>query len=130
MADAGAKLTLALIAHDEKKATMVEFAVTHKTLLQKFNLIATGTTGARVAEATELPVHRMLSGPMGGDAQISAMVATGQCAGVVFFVDPLSAHPHDPDIQGLLRVCNVHNVPVATNRATAEFLIKGFAQAS
>ncbi|HEU4753816.1 MAG TPA: methylglyoxal synthase, partial [Armatimonadota bacterium] len=88
-----------------------------------FHLLATGTTGARVAETTGLPVERMLSGPLGGDAQIAARVAVGRVSAVLFMVDPLHAHPHEPDIQGLLRVCNVHNVPLATNLATAEALI-------
>lgn len=90
-------------------------------------LIATGTTGSRIADATGLPVERMLSGPLGGDAQIAARVAVGEVAGVIFLVDPLSPHPHEPDIQGLLRVCNVHDVPVATNRAMAHMLIAGLA---
>jgi len=115
--------TVALIAHDEKKDEMVAFCFRHKDKLAPLTLIATGTTGKRIADSTELNVDRMLSGPHGGDAQIAAQVATGQVAGVVFLVDPLSAHPHDPDIQGLLRVCNVHNVPVATNLATAELII-------
>ncbi|MBI1373497.1 MAG: methylglyoxal synthase [Phycisphaera sp.] len=116
--------TIALIAHDEKKAALVDFCRRHLDRLRPLDLIATGTTGSRIAEATGLNVRRMLSGPVGGDAQIAALVATAQVAGVIFLVDPLSAHPHDPDIQGLLRVCNVHNVPVATNLATAELIIE------
>jgi methylglyoxal synthase len=119
--------TIALISHDALKSKMVEFALRHKRLLQGFNIIATGTTGSRVADATGLPVTRMLSGPMGGDAQISALVATGFCHSVIFLVDPLSAHPHEPDIQGFLRICNVHNIPVATNVATADILIHAIA---
>jgi len=107
--------TLALIAHDEKKREMVEFARRHRETLSKLRLVATGTTGARVAEATGLEVARMLSGPQGGDAQIAAAVAEGKVEGVIFLVDPLHAHPHEPDIQGLLRVCNVHAVPLATS---------------
>ena len=117
--------TIALIAHDDKKDELVGFCRQHREQLAAAELIATGTTGSRVAEATGLKVERMLSGPMGGDAQIAARVATGQVDGVVFIVDPLSPHPHDPDIQGLLRVCNVHNVSVATNLATATILING-----
>ncbi|MCX5659717.1 MAG: methylglyoxal synthase [Planctomycetota bacterium] len=116
--------TLALIAHDEKKDVMAEFCRRNRDRLAKLDLIATGTTGGRISEATGLPVTRMLSGPLGGDAQIAALVATQQIVGVIFMVDPLNAHPHEPDIQGLLRVCNVHNVPLATNLATAEILIK------
>jgi methylglyoxal synthase len=92
------------------------------------SLIATGTTGQRINEATGLPVTRMLSGPLGGDAQIAAKVAQGEIAGVVFIVDPLQAHPHDPDIRGLMRVCNVHNIPLATNIASAEILIDSLIQ--
>ncbi len=115
--------TLALIAHDGKKDAMVAFCRRHRAALAKLALVGTGTTGSRIAQATGLDVERFLSGPLGGDAQIAAMVATGRCQAVIFLVDPLSAHPHDPDIQGLMRVCNVHNVPLATNLATAEMLI-------
>jgi methylglyoxal synthase len=116
-------MTIALIAHDEKKDDMVRFALHHQERLARCTLIGTGTTGSRVEEATGLPVERMLSGPLGGDAQIAARAAVGEVSAVLFFVDPLSAHPHDPDIQGLLRVCNVHNVPLATNVATAELVL-------
>jgi methylglyoxal synthase len=114
---------LALIAHDEKKDEMVAFCRRHRDLLARLTLIATGTTGGRIAEGTGLPVERLLSGPLGGDAQIAARVATGGVQAVVFLVDPLHAHPHEPDIQGLLRVCNVHDVPLATNLATAELVV-------
>jgi methylglyoxal synthase len=116
-------VTIALIAHDGKKDSMVAFAETWRDALKGMKIIATGTTGGRVGAATGLPVHRLLSGPMGGDAQIAALVATGQCDAVVFLVDPLTAHPHEPDIQGLLRVCNVHDVPAATNIAAAGILV-------
>lgn len=116
--------TLALIAHDGKKDDLVAFCSRHKSRLAPLALVATGTTGDRIAAATGLTVERVLSGPMGGDAQVAARVAVGGVAGVIFLVDPLTAHPHDPDIQGLLRVCNVHNIPVATNLATAELVLK------
>jgi methylglyoxal synthase len=116
-------MMLALIAHDGKKDEMVQFVRSHRELLASHHLIATGTTGKRIAEATGLPVEAMLSGPMGGDAQIAARVAEGHVALVVFLVDPLYAHPHEPDIQGLLRVCNVYNIPLATNVATASMLL-------
>ncbi|HYG78558.1 MAG TPA: methylglyoxal synthase [Planctomycetota bacterium] len=119
-----AKPTFALIAHDQKKSVLVEFCVRHREKLARADLIATGTTGERIARGANLPVTRLLSGPLGGDAQIAARVAVGEVAGVIFMVDPLNAHPHEPDIQGLLRVCNVHNVPLATNLATAELLIR------
>src|SRR4029078_9169532 len=118
------RLTLALIAHDQKKDDLQAFCVRHRDLLAEFDLIATGTTGARIAEATGLPVMRYLSGPLGGDAQIAARVAVGEVAAVIFLVDPLYAHPHEPDSHGLLRVCNVHNIPVATNLATAELILR------
>lgn len=115
--------TLALISHDGKKADMVAFAIANREVLSRYELIATSTTGALIEEKAGLPITRMLSGPRGGDAQIAAKVAQGEIAAVFFFVDPLGKHPHDPDIQSLLRICNVHNVPLATNAATAEFII-------
>jgi len=115
--------TIALISHDGKKAEMVAFAMMHKETLSHYDLVATSTTGGLVAQKTGLPVRRMLSGPHGGDAQIAALVAEGKISAVFFFVDPLGKHPHDPDIQGLLRICNVHNIPLATNEATAEYII-------
>ncbi|WP_029214886.1 methylglyoxal synthase [Kallotenue papyrolyticum] len=120
--------TLALIAHDRKKDDLVAFCLRHQETLRHFELIATGTTGSRIQAATGLPVHRYLSGPLGGDAQIAARVALGEVEAVIFLVDPLYAHPHEPDIQGLLRVCNVHNVPLATNLATAELLVADLAR--
>ena len=115
--------TLALIAHDGKKADMVAFALEYKDILSRYALIATHTTGQMLTEKCGLVVQQMLSGPFGGDAQIAARVATGDVAAVFFFVDPLGKHPHDPDIQGLLRICNVHNVPLATNAATAAYIL-------
>lgn len=117
--------TIALIAHDGKKDDMVRFALAHKERLGGFHLIATGTTGERVARATGLEVRRMLSGPYGGDAEIAAQVAEGHVCAVIFLVDPLYAHPHEPDIQGLLRICNVYNIPLATNEATASLVVAG-----
>jgi len=116
--------TLALIAHDGKKDALVQFAQDHLIEISRFHLIATGTTGSRLAAATGLAVERMHSGPFGGDAQIGARVAEGLIAAVIFLVDPLYAHPHEPDIQGLLRLCNVHNIPLATNLATAELVLR------
>ena len=115
--------TLALIAHDGKKVDMVAFALSNKEVLQKYDLVATKTTGQLLIEKCDLPVRQMLSGPLGGDAQIAGQVAEGKIEAVFFFVDPLTANPHDPDIQGLLRICNVHNVPLATNAATAKYII-------
>jgi methylglyoxal synthase len=116
--------TLALIAHDGKKAEMVGFVKDHIEVLRKFNLVATSTTGFHVKEAG-LKVKRLLSGPIGGDAQIASAVAMGKCHGVIFLRDPLGMHPHDPDISTLLRICDVHDVPLATNLASARLLIKG-----
>ncbi len=115
--------TLALIAHDGKKADMLAFAMDHLTVLNRYDLVATSTTGRLLVDKAHLHVTCMLSGPLGGDAQIAAMVAEGKIEAVFFFVDPLGKHPHDPDIQGLLRICNVHDVPLATNAATASFII-------
>lgn len=115
--------TLALIAHDGKKAEMVAFALKHRDVLERYKLVATSTTGRLLTESAGLTVERMLSGPVGGDAQIAAKVAEGKVEAVFFFVDPLGKHPHDPDIQSLLRICNAHNVPLATNPATAAFII-------
>lgn len=117
--------TIALIAHDGKKDEMVRFVRQHRDHLARCHLIATGTTGLRIAEATGLDIERLLSGPLGGDAQIAARVAAGEVDAVIFLVDPLYAHPHEPDIQGLLRICNVHNIPVATNVRTAELILAG-----
>lgn len=120
--------TLALIAHDSKKDDIVAFTVAHRDVLAKCRLIATGTTGQRIVDATGLSVERMLSGPLGGDAQIAASVAQGEVYAVIFIVDPLFAHPHEPDIQGLLRVCNLVNIPLATNLATSELIAHSLAE--
>ena len=116
---------LALIAHDGKKDDLVRFVQEHLDDLKQFDLVATGTTGKRVADATGLPVDRMLSGPMGGDAEIGARVAEGKIDAVILLVDPLYAHPHEPDVQGLQRLCNVHGTPLATNLATARLVLEG-----
>jgi methylglyoxal synthase len=118
---------IALIAHDHKKDELVKLAVKHKDVLAKHELCATGTTGTRIIEATGLAVHRFLSGPLGGDAQISGCVAEAKIEAVIFIVDPLYSHPHEPDVQGLVRICNVHNVPLATNVATAEMILNALA---
>ncbi|MGI6149242.1 MAG: methylglyoxal synthase [Firmicutes bacterium] len=116
---------IALIAHDKKKDEMVAFAIAHHSLLSRFKLVATGTTGRRIQEEAGMPVERVLSGPFGGDQQIGAMVASGEVAAVIFLRDPLTAQPHEPDITALLRVCDVHNVPLATNLATANLILAG-----
>ena len=114
---------LALIAHDNKKVDLVAWATFNRESLAQFVLIATGHTARLLQDKVGLEVEALLSGPEGGDAQIAARVATGGVDAVVFFVDPLSAQPHDPDIRALLRVCNVHNAAVATNLATADLII-------
>lgn len=116
-------MKIALIAHDEKKEEIVQFCQTHEAFLQQCTLVTTGTTGQRIQQATELTVERLLSGPYGGDQQIGALVAADEVQAVLFFRDPLTAQPHEPDITALLRVCDVHNVPLATNAATAEHII-------
>jgi len=124
-------MEIAIIAHDGMKADLVQFLNKHKSFLQSDDiaLIATGTTGSKAQNAGFM-VTRMLSGPLGGDAQIAARVAEGKCNMVLFFKDPLAKHPHEADINMLIRVCDVHNVPLATNEATAELLIKAISQQS
>lgn len=119
-------MEIAIIAHDGKKADLVQFLNKNKEILIKENikLIATGTTGGK-AEAAGFKVKKMLSGPLGGDAQIAARVAEGKTKMVLFFKDPMSNHPHEVDINMLIRVCDVHNVPLATNEATAQLLLLG-----
>ncbi|MGB6037754.1 MAG: methylglyoxal synthase [Cryomorphaceae bacterium] len=122
-------MKLAIIAHDGKKADMVAFLQEHKEFLHRksVDLVATGTTGSHV-ERAGLEVQKVASGPLGGDAQIAAMVTEGKIDAVIFFRDPLDRHPHEPDIAMLMRICDVHNVPLATNQATAEMIIKGLTQ--
>ena len=114
---------LALIAHDNKKVDFVAWATFNRETLAQFSLIATRHTARLVRDKVGLEIDELLSGPEGGDAQIAALVATGAVDVVFFFVDPLWAQPHDPDIRALLRVCNVHNVPLATNLGTADLII-------
>ena len=118
---------LALIAHDNKKVDLVAWATFNRDTLAGFPLIATRHTARLMRDKVGLDVEELLSGPEGGDAQIAAGVATRQIDAVFFFVDPLSAQPHDPDIRALLRVCNVHNVPLATNVASADLIIAALA---
>ena len=114
---------LALIAHDGRKADLIAWATFNRDRLSEFDLVATGTTATLLRDKVGLDVEAVLSGPMGGDAQIAAKVAEGTIRAVFFFVDPLSAHPHDPDIQTVMRVCNVHSVPIATNVAGADLFL-------
>lgn len=117
------KPTVAIISHDGKKDAVIDFVKANRAIFESCNLVATGTTGGRIIEATSLSVRRFLSGPLGGDAQIAALCATGEIQLVIFIVDPLTPHPHEPDVQGLIRVCNVHGIPIATNLATAKMVL-------
>ena len=117
-------MNIALIAHDRKKDEMVNFTIAYEHVFIGHNLYATGTTGTRIMEQTELKVHRFMSGPLGGDQQIGALVASNEMDLIIFFRDPLMAQPHEPDITALLRLCDVQGIPVATNIATAEILVK------
>nr|WP_278287285.1 methylglyoxal synthase [Caloranaerobacter ferrireducens] len=120
----GELMKIALIAHDKKKKQIVNFALAYKDILKNHKLYATGTTGKLINEATGLDIHRFLSGPLGGDQQIGALVANNEIDMVIFIRDPLTAQPHEPDILALMRLCDVHGIPLATNIATAELLIK------
>ncbi|MGM0438052.1 MAG: methylglyoxal synthase [Bacillota bacterium] len=116
---------IALIAHDEKKDDMVEFVKHHYKFLSKCKLISTGTTGKVIMDNVDLKINRMESGPLGGDQMVGAEVAKDNLDGVIFLRDPLTAQPHEPDISALLRVCDVHNIPLATNISSAHFILKG-----
>lgn len=118
-------MNIALIAHDRCKDDMIEFVQRYKSVLENHKLFATGTTGRLINEQTGLEVIRFLSGPLGGDQQIGAKIATGEISYVIFLRDPLMAQPHEPDVTALIRLCDVHHIPIATNIGTAEVLIKG-----
>ncbi len=117
-------MNIALIAHDKKKDNIIEMAVKFQEVLKKHNLISTGTTGQKIMEITDLKIKRLNSGPLGGDQQIGALVSEGKIDFVIFFRDPLSAQPHEPDVNALLRLCDVYSVPVATNRTIARILLE------
>lgn len=117
-------MKIAMIAHDEKKIEMVKFATNFKELLLQHEIVATGTTGTKLKEfVPDLKISKVASGPLGGDAQIAAKIVEKEIDAVLFFIDPLSAHPHDPDIHGLIRICVVYNVPLALNYNTALHVI-------
>ncbi|PAV30610.1 methylglyoxal synthase [Virgibacillus profundi] len=116
-------MKIALIAHDLKKDDMVRFAQAYKYSLKKHELYATGTTGLRIAENTGLSLYRFQSGPLGGDQQIGALIAENKMDMIIFFRDPLTAQPHEPDISALMRLCDVYSIPLATNMGSAEIFI-------
>ena len=119
---------LALVAHDSKKDEMVAWALVHRHVLARFPIVATGTTGGRILDACpELQLTRLKSGPLGGDQQIGALIAEGKVRALVFFVDPLTAQPHDVDVKALMRVALVYDIPLALNPATAEMAIAALA---
>lgn len=117
--------TLALIAHDARKDELVALARRRRDDLSRFRLLATGTTGGRLVDEVGLDVEVVRSGPVGGDVQIGARLLDGEVVGVLFLRDPMTAHPHEPDIQALLKLCDIHGVAVATNEVTAELVLDG-----
>ena len=114
---------IALIAHDGTKKELIDWCMQHKEILSKHFLCGTGTTARMITEATDLPVKGFNSGPLGGDQQIGARIVEGKIDIVIFFSDPLTAQPHDPDVKALLRIAQVYDIPIANNRSTADFLI-------
>lgn len=121
-------MNIALIAHDKKKEAMINFSIAYEGVLKEHQLYATGTTGTKIEAATGLQVHKFQSGPIGGDQQIGAMVANNDMDMILFLRDPLTAQPHEPDVSALMRLCDVHLVPLATNIASAEIIIRALKQ--
>ncbi|UUV98528.1 methylglyoxal synthase [Vagococcus luciliae] len=117
-------MKIALIAHDKKKKEMVELTKKFEQVLSRHELFATGTTGLRIQEATNLNIHRFKSGPLGGDQQIGARVSEGEMDMIIFLRDPLTAQPHEPDVTALIRLSDVYEIPLATNKSTAMLLFK------
>jgi methylglyoxal synthase len=117
-------MRIAFIAHDKKKDDIIDFVKRYRSVFETHELFATGTTGRLITEMTGLKVHRFLSGPLGGDQQIGAKVAQGEIDFIIFLRDPLTAQPHEPDVSALLRLCDVHCVPLATNLGSAEVFVK------
>jgi methylglyoxal synthase len=118
---------VALIAHDDEKPEMIDLVRTYESLLAEFDLVGTGTTGQRIMDETDLEIERKQSGPLGGDMQIGGEVAQDEMDAIVFLRDPHTAQPHEPDITALLRICDVHDVPLATTRTSAEYILDGLA---
>lgn len=117
-------MNIALIAHDKKKDDLMTLTFAYQNILKEHNLFATGTTGQRIIDTTGLKVHRFMSGPLGGDQQIGSMVASNEMDLVIFMRDPLTAQPHEPDVTALLRLCDVQNIPLATNMASGEVMLR------
>ena len=118
------KMKIALIAHDKKKNEIIDIAKIYKDVLAEYELYATGTTGTLIMGETGLSIHRMKSGPLGGDQQIGAMLANGEIGLVIFLRDPLTAQPHEPDVSALLRLCDVQSIPLATNKSSAVVMLE------
>ena len=116
-------MKIALIAHDKKKPEIIEVAKKHKEILSQHELYATGTTGTMIMGETKLDIHRLKSGPLGGDQQIGAMLANGELDLIIFLRDPLTAQPHEPDVSALLRLCDVQKIPLATNATSADIML-------
>ncbi|MEZ3143972.1 methylglyoxal synthase [Halobaculum sp. MBLA0143] len=119
---------LALVAHDDEKPEMIDFVESHEETLAAFDLVGTGTTGRRITEETNLTVERKESGPHGGDLQLGSEIAAGTLDAVIFLRDPMTAQPHEPDISALLRICDLNDVPLATTRQSAEYVLDGLAR--
>ena len=117
-------MKVALIAHDKKKNEIIDIAKEYKDVLANYELYATGTTGTLIMGETGLSIHRMKSGPLGGDQQIGAMLANGEIGLVIFLRDPLTAQPHEPDVSALLRLCDVQSIPLATNKSSAIIMLE------
>ncbi|QUG41433.1 methylglyoxal synthase [Psychrobacillus sp. INOP01] len=118
-------MRIALVAHDQKKEDLIQFVTAFKAILEEHDLFATGTTGTRIIDEVGLNVFRYKSGPLGGDQQIGSAIANNEMDMVIFFRDPLTAQPHEPDVTALIRLCDVYQIPLATNMGTAEILLKG-----
>ena len=121
-------MRIALVAHDQKKEDLIQFVTAFKSILEEHELYATGTTGTRIIDEVGLSVFRYKSGPLGGDQQIGSAIANNEMDMVIFFRDPLTAQPHEPDVTALIRLCDVYQIPLATNMGTAEILLKGIEQ--
>ena len=117
-------MNIGLVAHDSKKKLMQNFCIAYRGILNKHELYATGTTGRLIEEVTNLTVHKYLSGHLGGEQQLGSQIETNEIDMVIFLRDPLTKHPHEPDITNIFKLCDIHNIPLATNLATAELLIK------